>query len=213
MASASLYLVTDDSTAAAERLAAVLSAHAVPSLLIEPSGAEPLAASAVGPLVEIAQQHGTAALVSEDVELARQVGADGVHLAAGGDLEERYAQARARLGDQAIVGCSVGKSRHSAMLLGEKGADYIGFGAPRELRDQAGAIKRRLELVSWWAQLFEIPCVAFDVAGPRDAEDLVAAGADFITCRVASGSSVSDALESVAAFTTALSDRLWEARP
>jgi thiamine-phosphate pyrophosphorylase len=99
------------------------------------------------------------------------------------------------------------------MLLGERGADYIGFGAPSELRDQAGAVKRRLELVTWWAELFEIPCVAFDVAGLRDAQDLVAAGADFVTCRIGPGSSVSEALETVAAFTNALSDPLWEARP
>ena len=213
MASASLYLVTEANPAAAERLAAVLATHALPSMLIEPSGGGPLAADAVAPLVEIAQQYGTAALLSEDVETARKVAADGVHLVAGGDLEQRYAQARDRLGDQVIVGCSVGKSRHSAMLLGERGADYIGFGAPPELRDQAGAVKRRLELVTWWADLFEIPCVAFDVAGVRDAQDLVAAGTDFVTCRLGPGSSVSEALETVAAFTNTLSDPLWEARP
>ena len=130
MTRASLYLVTDASPAAAERLRAVLSVHAVPSLLIAPGGDEALDAGTVAPLVEIAQQHGVAALIGEDVEVARQVGADGVHLDAGPDLEERYTRARETLGDDAIVGCSVGKSRHSAMLLGEKGADYIGFGAP-----------------------------------------------------------------------------------
>ena len=68
-------------------------------------------------------------------------------------------------------------------------------------------------MIAWWAELFEIPCVAFDVAGPGDARDIVATGADFVACRLAPGLAVGDALETVAAFSNAVSDVHVEARP
>ncbi len=211
MTSASLYLVTEAGPVAAERLAAVLAKHAVASVLIKPAGGDPGNTEALSRIVKIAQQHGVAALLAEDAELTRCLGADGVHIDAGSDLGTRYDQAREILGPDAIVGCTVGKSRHTAMLMGEKGADYVGFGAPADLSDQEGAIRRRLELIAWWAELFEIPCVAFDVAQPGEAQRLAAAGADFVSCRLAPGSSASDALDRVSAFARAMSEPLMEA--
>ncbi len=50
------------------------------------------------------------------------------------------------------------------MTAGEDGADYVGFGIPAFVKDRETAIERQIELIAWWSEIFEVPCVAFDVA-------------------------------------------------
>ncbi len=90
------------------------------------------------------------------------------------------------LGTRYIVGVDVGRSRHDAMTLAEAGADYIAFGIPPHVEDRAASAARRLELVAWWSEIFEIPCVAFDVDTADDATALAGAGADFVAMRLTS---------------------------
>jgi thiamine-phosphate pyrophosphorylase len=95
----------------------------------------------------------------------------------------RYGEARDILGGRFIVGADAGRSRHDAMTLGEAGADYVGFGIPAHVEDRESARSRRLELVGWWSEIFEVPCVAFDVETAEEAARLAAAGADFVALR------------------------------
>ena len=46
------------------------------------------------------------------------------------------------------------------MLAAETGADYVMFGEP-ERRRHRPATEAMLERVAWWAELFELPCVAY----------------------------------------------------
>ncbi|MBO0766500.1 MAG: thiamine phosphate synthase, partial [Hyphomicrobiaceae bacterium] len=91
-----------------------------------------------------------------------------------------YRAARETLGKGGVVGVDAGISRHAAMVLAEAGADYVGFGAPAHLNDREKARGRREDLVSWWAPIFEVPCVAFDVETSEEAQQLAGAGADFV---------------------------------
>lgn len=147
-------------------VAAALKAGDVASLLV-PAG--PRQAETTELLTIVTRAHETALLVEGDAAAAKKFGADGVHLAAD---EGAYETARAALGKDAIVGVDCGASRHRAMTFGELGADYIGFSGL--LPAKPGSI------LSWWAELFELPCVALDPAGPADARILIAEGADFI---------------------------------
>jgi thiamine-phosphate pyrophosphorylase len=64
------------------------------------------------------------------------------------------------------------------MVVGEAGADYVMFGEP----DAAGHRPARdavVDRVAWWAEVFEIPCVAY-AAELGDIDALVAAGVDFV---------------------------------
>jgi thiamine-phosphate pyrophosphorylase len=176
-----VYAVIEAGPRALAHLAAALAARGIAALLVTaPADGEQLAPSAVAELITAAQRAGVAALIGEDADLARQVGADGVHLGACTPGSDVYAAARRRLGPDAIVGADGGISRHAAMALAEAGADYIAFGAPRHLKDRARARARREELVAWWAEIFAVPCVAFDVESAAEATALDAAGADFI---------------------------------
>ena len=185
----------------AARVAAAFERVPVAVLVIRPGAGD---ASAVRGLVQEAQRRGVAALIENDAELAGKVGADGVHLAASADLSGAYASRRASLGAKSIVGVDAGGSRHDAMTVAEEGADYIAFGIAADAPDREEAAADRLDLVQWWAEIFEVPVVAFDVATPEEARDLADAGADFIAVRLATDVPASDAASRVAEIAAAI---------
>lgn len=156
----------------------------VATVVLEPSDAGPVSPSDLADSVAAIQAAGIATLISGDAALARVVKADGVHIPASKSALAAYREARDILGGRFIVGVDVGRTRHDGMVLGEEGADYIAFGIPAHVEDRDTARKRRLELIGWWSEIFEPPCVAFDVETPGDAGELAAAGADFIAVRV-----------------------------
>ena len=69
------------------------------------------------PLLPIAHAHGVAFLVNDRPDLAKLAGADGVHI---GQSDTPYADARALLGDEAIIGVTCHNSRHLAMVAGKR---------------------------------------------------------------------------------------------
>jgi thiamine-phosphate pyrophosphorylase len=181
-----LYAVLEAGEAAGERLAAAQAAADLAVVLIAPAAGQRLQAAEVRPLVDRVRKAEATALVLDDARLARSAGADGVHLGVPNDPQAAYAAAREALGGQGVVGADAGISRHVAMVLAEAGADYVGFGAPPHLGDRQKARLRRAEMIAWWAPIFEVPCVAFDVETPEEAQQLAAAGADFIAVALSS---------------------------
>ena len=124
-----------------------------------------------------AQDRGVAVLVNDRPDLAVELGADGVHI---GQQDMTYARARKLVGDDAIVGVTCHNSKHLALEAGEAGADYVAFGAfyPTETKDASA--RADPELLTWWQQMIELPCVAIGGITVGNAGPLVAAGADFI---------------------------------
>lgn len=64
-------------------------------------------------------------VVDDDVALARQIGADGVHV---GQSDMEAQKARALLGEDKILGVSA-QTVEQAVLAEKNGADYLGVGA------------------------------------------------------------------------------------
>ncbi|MBU1213303.1 MAG: thiamine phosphate synthase [Alphaproteobacteria bacterium] len=181
-----------------ERLAPLFDARRVPSLLIVPDAARKTDPASLEALIAVAQHSDVAVLIADDVALAADVGADGVHIYASGTVErspvERYRQARERLGANAIIGVDAGASRHDAMALGEAGADYIAFGPLGESASDEAImpLETQFDIVSWWADIFEIPVVALDIPDDAAASRFAAAGADFVARKVPVGMSAAD---------------------
>jgi len=199
-----LYAVVEAGEAAPERLGVALGAVPIASVLIVPTAGTSLDPGSAQPLVEMAQKADAAVLLAGDAQLARTLRADGVHLNVGKDLLGAYEAARAILGNRGIVGIDAGISRHDAMTLAEAGADYIAFGAPPHLKDRDKARARRDELIGWWGEIFEVPCVAFDVETREEAEALSRAGADFIAIRLGADATPAAIRELVAGIAAAL---------
>lgn len=128
-----------------------------------------------GPLVETVQEGGLACLIADDAAFASKLGADGVHLAAD---STRYTEARKFLGPDASIGAGCGLSRHDAMQLAEMGADYVAFGL--DGRTTIDTIDQCAELISWWSEIFLVPCVAWNVSSAEEAARCAACGADFV---------------------------------
>jgi thiamine-phosphate pyrophosphorylase len=163
-----------DFMAALER---ILDASDTACLLIEApreTGDDQLAPIAEA-LIPPAQRRDVAVLLPERAELAKRLGADGVHL----DLRDRdthdglrlYRHLRKMLGDAAIVGALCPPERHAAMELAEAGAEYVGFDA---------AMPEARETIAWWGEMMTVPCIAFNTRDGEAARTLAAAGADFI---------------------------------
>jgi thiamine-phosphate pyrophosphorylase len=199
-----LYVVIEAGHAAPERLAAAFGAADIASVLIVPAAGRTLDAPGAGPLIELAQRHGAAALVAGDARLARTLKADGVHLANSPDLEQAYREVREVLGNDRVIGIDPGISRHDAMTLAEAGADYVAFGAPAHLKDRDKARMRRNELIAWWAEIFQLPCVAFDVETADEARALASRGTDFVAVALPAGQPAAAARDLVADIAAAI---------
>ena len=199
-----LMLMLEASAGAVERLAAALGAARIASVVIEPTAGRALDAATATPLIAAVQKANAAALIVGDARLASTLDADGVHLPPSETLADAYAEARATLGDRFVVGINAGTSRHDAMSLGEAGAAYVGFGLPHAAEITADAIAEQLELIAWWAEIFEVPCVAFDVASTDAAAALARAGADFVAIRVGAGEAPAETQGRIRAFGDAI---------
>ncbi|MBU8542083.1 MULTISPECIES: thiamine phosphate synthase [Roseomonadaceae] len=177
-----LYLITPpaipDLPGFAESLARALDAGDVAALQLRlkdvPDDAVLRAAEA---LIPVAQARDVAVLMNDRMDLAKRAGCDGVHLGQGdGDP----VAARKLLGAEAMIGVTCHASRHLAMEAGEAGADYVAFGAffPTGTKDTAHVAET--ELLEWWSDMFEIPCVAIGGITAANCPPLVRAGADFL---------------------------------
>ena len=172
-----LYLVTpqvEDATPFAPELAAALDAADFAAVLLRLVPADEHAQiNRVKMLAAVVQDKGIALLLDGHADLVARGGADGAHLTG----IEAFLASLGGLKPDRIAGCGGLATRHDAMLAAENGADYVMFGdAVDGRRSSFGAI---LERVGWWAEVFEIPCVAL-ASGLDEIGPLTAAGADFV---------------------------------
>jgi thiamine-phosphate pyrophosphorylase len=130
------------------------------------------------PFVAAARRLDLAVMIENDIHLVKELDADGVHLRAG---SEALAAARRLLGEEKSIGASCVLSRHEAMVMAEGGADYIAFGE-FGLAEDAGAAEVT-DMIEWWADIFEVPCVAWAQEHYSAAElsGLIAAGPDYVS--------------------------------
>lgn len=130
-------------------------------------------------LAPVAQNAGAAVLVEIAGEfdaalVAARGGADGVHSAVPGDVKAL----RGRVRDGRMLGVGQLRTKHDAMSAGEAGVDYVMFGEPRP-DGSLPALPAVIERASWWAEIFETPCIAYC----PDAESvpaLIETGAEFV---------------------------------
>lgn len=135
------------------------------------------AAKLAAPLKVICDEFDVAFIVNDDVALAKQLGADGVHL---GQSDENLKVARTELGLDVQIGITCHDSRHLAMEAGEGGANYVAFGAFFPTKTKETHHQPELDILEWWSAMMEVPCVAIGGVTPENCQPLIDAGADFL---------------------------------
>lgn len=176
-----LYLVTPaalDPKDFRDSLAAALDAGDVAAVQLRLKDVEDDAIRrACDALRPVAQQRDVAFILNDRPDLAAETGCDGVHV---GQQDTPYAEARALMGLDRIVGVTCHASRDLAMEAAEAGADYVAFGAFFPTATKVSGHRADLEILRWWAEIMTVPCVAIGGITPANCGPLVAAGADFL---------------------------------
>jgi thiamine-phosphate pyrophosphorylase len=177
-----LYLITppkiDDLGTFSSKLEAVIKAGDVACFQLRLKDVpDEAVVEAANVLFPIAQALDVACLVNDRPDLAKQTGADGVHI---GQSDGSIEQARQIVGKGAIIGVTCHDSRHLAMEAAEAGADYVAFGAFFPTTTKTPLYTANAELLTWWQEMMEVPCVAIGGITPDNGEALIRAGADFL---------------------------------
>lgn len=116
-------------------------------------------------------------LVNDDIDLARAVQADGVHL---GRDDTPVATARAALGPGQLIGCSCYNDLSLARAAADAGADYVAFGSFFASPTKPEAVTASPELLRRARHEIGLPTVAIGGITPENGAALVAAGANML---------------------------------
>ncbi len=114
-------------------------------------------------------------IVNDDIELAAQIGAAGVHI---GKSDVDLVTARALLGSSMIIGVSCYDCLDLAVYSERFGADYVAFGAVFPSSTKKKEVQAPLELIRSARGVLRVPIVAIGGITPANAPLLIEAGAD-----------------------------------
>lgn len=128
-------------------------------------------------LQHTARQFASPFIINDDIDLAKDIDADGVHL---GSDDASCAEARARLGAKALIGISCYDSVERAIEARRTGADYVAFGAFFPTTTKKPRTAASLELLRRARRVLDIPIVAIGGIRPGNAAPLIEAGADVL---------------------------------
>lgn len=130
-------------------------------------------ADAVRALVSLGHAYGAPVIVNDDVGLAHEAGADGVHL---GREDAALESARVALGPSAIIGVSCYADLDRARDVVARGADYLAFGSFYPSRTKPRAVRADPSLLTA-ARALGKPLVAIGGILPENGRALIVAGA------------------------------------
>ena len=126
-------------------------------------------------LLQLCESFQATFLINDDVALAAEVGAHGVHL---GKNDLGLQQARAQLGEDAIIGVSCYNRLELAREAAANGADYVAFGRFFASRTKPEAIQADIELLALAKAELSLPVVAIGGITPENGRQLIEHGAD-----------------------------------
>ena len=128
-------------------------------------------------LVEACHPRGVPLIVNDDVGVAAEVGAAGVHLGRD-DVDPRAA--RSLLGAARIIGVSCYDSLALAHDAIAAGADYVAFGSFYASATKPAAVRCPLDVLRQARQELTVPIVAIGGITAENAQPLLAAGASLL---------------------------------
>ena len=128
-------------------------------------------------LRNLTAEYGCLLIINDDIELAQQVAADGVHL---GKHDNAIQPARSLLGPDSIIGASCYNQLSLALQACSEGADYVAFGRFFASTTKPAAVQAQPQLLKQARKKLDIPIVAIGGITHDNAPGLIKAGADMI---------------------------------
>jgi len=120
---------------------------------------------------------GVPLIINDDVDLAVEIMAKGVHL---GKDDADIASARQKMPPQSIIGVSCYNDLNCAIEAEKAGADYVAFGSFFPSPTKPNAPRADIELIRQAKQKLSIPVVAIGGITADNGAPLVEAGADML---------------------------------
>ena len=124
-------------------------------------------------IVRLGKEFGVPVIINDDVELALELGADGVHL---GRDDGDIGPARKRLRGK-LLGASCYNDPALARAAVKAGADYVAFGSVFSSPTKPAAVRAPLTL---FGEPIGVPLVAIGGITLQNAPPVIAAGADLL---------------------------------
>jgi len=128
-------------------------------------------------LLALCRRYNVPLLINDDLQLAAEIGADGVHL---GKDDPPLDQARQLLGPGRIIGVSCYNRLDLARQAAAGGADYLAFGRFFPSSSKPLAVQACPELLTQARAEFDLPLVAIGGITPQNGAALVTAGANML---------------------------------
>ena len=130
-------------------------------------------------LLKICREQAVPLIINDDVELAAQVGADGVHL---GRSDAPWLDARQWLGPKALIGVTCGSDLERAAQAAAQGAAYVAFGRIYPSRTKPQAPPASVEILGQARALLPPDCGICAIGGitPQNARPLFSNGANLV---------------------------------
>ena len=127
-------------------------------------------------IAALCRARGVAFIVNDSIDLALEVGADGVHL---GRDDGNARAARARIGDR-LLGVSCYDQPALARDAARDGADYVAIGSVFASGTKPGAVRAPLALLAEAKRVSGLPVVAIGGIDLSNARLAIEAGADMV---------------------------------
>jgi len=128
-------------------------------------------------LAHLCREYEVPLLINDHIDLALEVGADGVHL---GQEDAPISQARLKLGHEKIIGISCYNELESAIEAECSGADYVAFGAFFTSVTKLDTVPASVDLLQQGNLEISIPIVAIGGINSDNALELISAGANAV---------------------------------
>lgn len=128
-------------------------------------------------LQRLCWKHHTLFIINDDINLAKNLSVDGVHL---GKNDGSIQSARAQLGADAIIGVSCYNNIELAQEAQNQGANYVAFGALFPSKTKPNAPKCKLDTIVQARQALNIPIVGIGGVNFDNQQQAFNAGCDSV---------------------------------
>jgi thiamine-phosphate pyrophosphorylase len=149
-------------------------------------------------LQSLCQKYKSLCIINDDIELAKEINADGVHL---GKDDNSIAEARKVLGNDAIIGVSCYNDLNLAIDAERNSADYVAFGAIFPSPTKPNAAVADLDIISNAKSKLTIPICVIGGITEINIHQVVEHGSDMAAV-ISSLFSVNDTKDTAATFSS-----------